>query len=205
VSRKTTAEDIRESRRVPEQAEVKAILEEYFVGPITDQIASKLTEYVRRVMADGPLHGGEIAAFDPGNGRRGFGQAWRELLSFDRNYPRSIDLAAWLAASTHGYPAPLPYCPDRYVGRWKQLEPDGQSGYTWEFEAGGRFRTDNPVCSSRDRWCVHRVDEGPRGDDIRLDDELGIAHDSLLVIDVRPGELVMQPVSSSQHHRLVRV
>src|SRR5262245_26929777 len=77
--------DIREERRVPSQAEVKAILETYFIGIITDEIASKLTDYVARVIADPPLHAGEVSKFHPGNGRRGFGRAWREQLAFSRS------------------------------------------------------------------------------------------------------------------------
>lgn len=201
--------DIEEERRILEPGEVKTMLETYFVGPITDEVASDLAEYVARVLADPPLHAGEISKFRPDNGGRGFGRAWREHLAYGRTYPRSIDLAAWLAASSEGYPAPKPYCPAVYIGKWEQREPDGAAAYTWTFDAGGRFHTDEPLCSDRDRWCVHRQGPGPRprGDVIWLDDDLGIAHDSVLVIDLEPTApptLVVQPVSTDVHYRLVR-
>jgi hypothetical protein len=196
--------DIEDERRILAPAEVQTMLEQYFIGPITDETVRRLTDHVARVIADPPLHGGEISSFRPENGRRGFGRAWREVLAFGRTYPRSIDLAAWLAASTTGYPAPKPYCPDLYVGRSRQHEPDGASGYIWDFEAGGRFHTDEPTASTRDSWCVHRQDVGPKGDMIWLDDELGIAHDSVLIIDLTPAALIVQPTDSDIYYKLVR-
>jgi hypothetical protein len=187
--------DIGEERRVPSQVEVKAMLENYFTGLITDEIASKLTDYVARVIADPPLHAGETSKFHPGNGRRGFGMAWREQLAFCRTYPRSIDLAAWLAASTEGYPEPRPYCPDFYIGRWMQKDPETTSAYVWELDACGRFHTNHPLYSDRDRWCVHRTNPGPKGDQIWFDDELGISHYSVIVYDVTAKELTVKPSS----------
>jgi len=196
--------DIEEERRILGPDEVRAMLEANFVGPITDDAVERLTEHVARVLADPALHAGETSSFRPANGRRGFGQAWREVLAHGRTYPRSIDLAAWLAASTPGYPAPRPYCPERYVGRWVQTEPDGASAHAWRFGAGGDFHTDSPIIgSTRDRWRVHRQGEGPRGDAIWLDDDLGIAHDSVLVIDPSPAALIVQPTDSDVHYTLV--
>jgi hypothetical protein len=120
---KITAKDIEEERRIPDRSEVKAVLDQYFVGPITEEIVTNLTDYVVRVMQDKPLHWGEMDKFQLRN-RRAFGKAWREDLAYDRDYRRSIDLAAWLASSTEGYPAPKPYCPDLYIGTWKYQDPE---------------------------------------------------------------------------------
>lgn len=198
------AADIGEDRRAIDRAEVVELLEAYFAGPITDALVDRLTAHVAAVLADPALHAGEIAKFHPGNGGRGFGQAWRELAAFGRTSPRSIDLAAWLAASSSGYPAPRPYCPAIYVGRWQQRHPGSGSGHVWELGADGRFRTDDPIARARDRWCVHRHGDGPRGDAIWLDDDLGISHDSLLVIDVGPATLTVQPVAADVAYELVR-
>ena len=197
--------DIAEERRVLGPGEVRRVLETYFAGPITDEVVGRLTEEVARVLADPALHAGEMAKFHPGNGGRGFGQAWRELAAFGRTSPRSIDLAAWLAASTAGYPAPRPCCPDVYAGRWQQRRPGGGPAPVWELGPDGRFHTDDPIASARDRWCVHRRDGGPRGDAIWLDDALGISHDSLLVLDVGPAALTVQPVAADGAYELVRV
>jgi hypothetical protein len=203
VSPKTTAKDIEESRRIPDRSEVKAVLDEYFVGPITEEIVTKLTDYVVRVMQDKPLHWGEMDKFHPQN-RRAFGKAWREVLSYDRDYPRSIDLAAWLASSTDGYPAAKPYCPDLYIGTWKDHDPE--TPYTWQFGSDGRFHTDEPICAGRIRWCLHRRGKpDPKGDVILLQDELAIGHQSVLIHDVTPTLLVIQPVYMEDTYRLVRV
>ena len=203
MSPRTTAKDIEESRRIPDRSEVKAILDEYFVGPITEEIVTKLTDYVVRVMSDKPFHGGEMAKFHPRN-RRAVGTAWREELAYDRDYPRSIDLAAWLASSTEGYPAPKPYCPELYVGTWKDQDP--KTAYTWEFGSDGRFRTDEPICSGRLRWCVHRIGRPePKGDVILLYQRTVIGAQSVLIHDVTPTTLVFQPVYMEDTYRLVRV
>ena len=194
--------DIGEERRPFHPGEVRAMLEAYFAGPITDDVVDRLTAQVAAVLADPALHAGEIAKFHPGNGGRGFGRAWRELAAHGRTSPRSIDLAAWLAASSSGYPSPLPHCPDVYIGRWRQRPG---AVHLWELGAGGQFRTDDPIASARDRWCVHRQGDGPRGDAIWLDDELGISHDSLLVIDVGPSSLTVQPVAADSPIELERV
>jgi hypothetical protein len=199
---KITAKDIEEERRIPDRSEVKAVLEQYFVGPITEEIVTKLTDYVVRVMQDKPLHWGEIDKFHLRN-RRGFGEAWREDLAYDRDYPRSIDLAAWLASSTKGYPDPKHYCPSLYVGTWKDEDPT--TPYTWEFRDDEGFHTDEPILAGRIRWSVHRQGRpGPKGDVILLDDEIGIAHQSVLVYDVTPTTLIIQPVYMDETYQLVR-
>ena len=202
MSPRTTAKDIEESRRIPDRSEVKAILDQYFVGPITEEMVTKLTDYVARVMRDPPLHWGEMAKFHRRN-RRALGKAWREDLAYDRDYPRSIDLAAWLASSTEGYPEPKPYCPALYIGTWRDQDP--KTAYTWEFGDDGRFQTDEPMCSDRFLWCVNRSSSGPKGDSIFLDNAHKNSREILLVHDVTPTTLIIQPVYMDGTYGLVRV
>lgn len=214
MSATITEKDIEEERRIPDRSEVKAILERYFVGPLTEEIITRLTDHVSRVVQDRSLWSRERAKFDPSN-RRGSGEAWREDLAYGRTRPRSIDMAAWLAASTKGYPEPKPYCPDIYVGTWRDEDP--KTAYTWEFAIDGSFRTDESMCAPRILWCVHRGSEpGPKGDDIWLYNARTISHENMTVYDVTPTTLVIQPLywidgplatrtSMYETYRLVRV
>jgi hypothetical protein len=202
--------EIEEEGRVLGRSEVGIMLGEYFVGPITGEIVSTLIDYVARVVADPSLLAEKVTSFRPNYEGRGFGQAWREQLAFDRAYPRSIDLAAWLAASTKGYPAPKPYCPDIYIGRWTQQEPRAASAYAWEFDAGGRFHAEEPLWShidgSRlDRWRVHRRGPEQKGDEIWLEDTLCRVGKTASVVDVTPSMLTLKEFLSDSAYHLVRV
>lgn len=181
------------------------MLERYFVGPITDEAVTKLAAYVEAVLGDPPLFAGEISKFDPAKGGRGFGFAWREELAYDRRFPRSIDLAAWLASSTEGYPAPRPYCPELYAGTWTQREPDVTPLATWVLHIDGALVTTDARFQKRDRWCVHRQGAGPVGDALWLDDALGISHKILHVRSVSHGELRFEPVGTGALYCLARV
>ena len=200
-----TEQDDLELRRVPTTAELRDMLQKYFVGSITDAGVATLAAYVESVLRDPPLLAGEISKFDPSKGGRGYGLAWREQLAYDRRFPRSIDLAAWLASSTDGYPAARPYCPDLYVGKWSQLEPDSSPLATWELHLDGTLVTTDSRFRKRERWCVHRQGAGPVGDALWLDDALEISHKILLVRAVSPSELRFEPVGTGTIHRLERV
>lgn len=199
-----TEQDELELRREPTVAELRDLLQKYFVGPTTDVVVNKLAAYVASVMRDPPLFAGEISKFDPAKGGRGFGFAWREELAYGRRFPRSIDLAAWLASSTDGYPKPRPYCPDLYVGTWTQLEPDASLQTTWELHLDGTLVTTDARFQKRDRWCVHRQGAGPVGDVLWLDDALGISHKILHVRAVSRSELRFEPVGTGPMYRLER-
>jgi hypothetical protein len=177
------------TRTLPDLAAVQAMLERYFVPPATEDRAQQLHAELVAVFANLPRLRGIVSAFHPGNGGRGFGQAWREELAYGSNNPSPIEVAAWLAWSRN-IPA-RPYCPEVFVGRWQQIEPARSSDRAvWEFSADGAFRTTDPWFAKRTHWCVHRLDEaGPVGDAIWLDDALKIAHLRLNVRAIGPQEL----------------
>ena len=191
------------SEVAPSVAELSALLTRYFVGA-TDAAAQRLHDDVRAVLADPPRHAGEASAFDPGNdGRKTFGQAWREELAFDHRSPSPLELAAWLAATGDNYPKPRPYCPDVFVGTWQQ-RADGTPP-RWQFAVDGTFICDEPVLRIRVSWCLHRQSaNGPVGDVIWLDDDLGIAHKYVMILMVSPTELHLRLPGTKTEYRLVR-
>ena len=196
----TTIEDVLEQRRIPEPSEVRAILDTYFVGPITDEIVAKLHDMVARVLADPALRGGEARGSEPGNGGLGFGRAWREELSYGRMYPRSIDLTAFIAWSHTGYPPAPPYCPDAFAGRWIQREPKTSEPVVWVLEGDGRFSAPGTPFADRITWCVHRQGVRPDEASVWLEDKLRIAEKRLLVRRITPTELHLSPTSDPDVH-----
>jgi len=130
----------------------------YFVGPITDAVIDKLHAEVTSVLGEPPLHAGMIRGFDPGNGGKGFGCAWREDLAFGRGRPRSIDLAAWIAWSQPGYPPARPYCPAAFVGSWLQREASSPTPARWTLEPDGTFAApDTPYTSASPGVCTAKA------------------------------------------------
>ena len=184
---------------IPTDEELTSMLATYFVGatPVhTQRLRAELTA----VLADPARHAGEAGAFDfSGGGRRYFGQAWRELLSYDRRSPRPIDLAAYLAATTAGFPPVRPYCPEYLVGTWTA---DGKQ--RWQFLADGTFVTDDPMWHDCISWCVHRQGTGPDDDALWLDDDLRISHERFAIRSRTPTELVLKSPGTDLRYRLVR-
>ena len=191
----TTVADILEQRRLPEHDEIAAMLSKYFVGPITDDVVTKLRAEVERVLADPALHAGMARGFHPGNGGRGFGCAWREELAFRRTDPRSIDLAAWIAWSQPGYPPARPFCPDAYAGTWIQREPMTSPPARWVLERDGRFSAPATSFATRTSWCVHR--QGTAIDDasVWLADNARVGFKRLVVLGLSPSELTLEPAT----------
>jgi hypothetical protein len=190
------------SEPVPTVADLSALLSRYFVGA-TEAAARRLRDEVSAVLADPARHAGEASAFDPGNGGRAFGQAWREDLAFDHRSPTGLDLAAWLAATSENYPKPRPYCPDMFVGAWQQRAP--APAPRWQFSADGTFACDEPMLRIRVTWCLHRHSaNGPIGDVLWLDDDLQIAHKNLLILAATPTELRLRLPGTTTEYTLVR-
>jgi len=191
------------SEPAPSAAELSALLARYFVGS-NETAVKRLHADVSGVLANPARHAGEISAFNPGNGGRCFGEAWREELAFEDNLPTPLELAAWLAATGDNYPAPRPYCPDLFVGTWQQRAPT--PGPRWQFAADGTFICDESVLRIRVSWCLHRQSaKGPVGDVIWLDDELRIAHKYLLILAANPSELRLQLPGTGTEYMLVHV
>lgn len=188
----------------PSQSELADLLRRYFVGA-TDAHATALHQLVGTVLADPAEHAAEALAFDPANGKRGYGLAWREELAFDHRRPSELELAAWLASTRPGFPAPRPYCPDIYVGRWTQRSPVRSPLARWELTLEGAFITDEPKLRSRIAWRVHRQGEAHVHDALWLDDDLQIAHKIVSVVSVTPSELVLELPGKPDQFMLDRV
>ncbi len=174
----------------PSQSELADLLHRYFIGA-TAAHAADLGALLSRVLADPTEHAGEILAFDPANGRRYFGLAWREELAFGHARPTELELAAWLATSRAGFPAPRPYCPDVYVGKWTQRAPVRSPVPRWELTLEGTFISDEPALRSWNTWRVHRQGPNRESNALWLDDDLQIAHHIVSVVSVTPSELLL--------------
>ena len=185
---------------LPSPSEIRAILEDNFVGPITDDVVERVGEELQRVIADESLLGRVTIEFHPGNGRRGFGYRWREVLAFLDVSPRAADLVAWLAFTRAEMPAAKPHCPPEIVGRWEQLEPTRAS---WLFSPDGSVTTDAPGYTGLRRWAVHRH-EPPLRDDLWVFDAVSKAPTPLALHAACPGQLVFQRAESDEVHLLER-
>lgn len=142
--------DVDDEDRVPERAEVRSILEEYFVGPINDADVDRLHGEVAALVVDDDRWGAESASFRA-NSPRYRGHAWLEVLARGHSLPTSLDLVAWLALTRKGYPAPKPWCPQALVGAWTQLDP---LGGTWHLRADGTFTSSEERLATYSRWAV---------------------------------------------------
>jgi hypothetical protein len=178
---------------VPGIAEIAAMLDKYFIGPISDDVVAKLHDEVARVLADPPSRAGRASSFLPSNGGLGFGRAWREELSYGLTTPRPIDLAAFIAWATKGYPPARPYCPDAFVGTWIQREPSAPSPPRWTFERDGGFAAPDTPFASRIYWCVHRQGDKPSDASVWLEDKLRMGPKRLLVLELGARQLNLQP------------
>lgn len=139
--------------RKPTREEVGALVRRYLLEPVSDEALHNLYAQYLGLLADEGRRRTEELAFRA-NGRRYFGQLWKERLSPHEQLPSPAELALWLAIVTPGYPRPRPYCPAALTGAWLS-----DSGATWNLERDGGFSTtEERIRGPRVvRWCVHLV------------------------------------------------
>jgi hypothetical protein len=189
---------------LPTVSELDAMLRRYFVGATPAHSTALLVD-LEKVLGDPARYAGEAGAFDPANGGKCYGQAWREELAYDRRRPNELELAAWLAATSEGYPAPRPYCPDVFVGTWRQTAPAVEPPPRWELALDGAFKTDERMLGSRETWCVHRQGhESFIGDAIWLSDSMRAGHRILAVLGITLDSLELHASGARSSYRLVR-
>lgn len=143
-----------DNRHVPDSAEIRAILEKYFEGPISAAQVAIIDAKLRDVVSDATKLRVEIRAFDA-NASRYHGRLWREELGAGPRAPDPKDLVPWFASTLDGFPPARPYCPAALVGSWTG------GGSTWRLDASGSLMTTQPPFAEFDRWYVRR-----RGDKV---------------------------------------
>ncbi len=189
---------------LPTTSELDAMLQRYFIGATPAHAAALLVD-LEKVLGDPARHAGEAGSFDPANGGRCYGQAWREELAYDHRRPNELEMAAWLAATSKGYPAPRPYCPEVFVGAWRQIEPVVEPAPRWELALDGGFKTDEQMLRIREAWCLHREGhESFVGDAIWLYDNMRVGHRILAVLGIAPGSLEVHASGARSSYKLVR-
>jgi hypothetical protein len=190
-------------RHVPDRAEIRALLEKFFVGPIDDATVDRLDHQFRAVQGDPAQRGPEGSDFR-GNKDRYHGQAWKELLATQPAGPTPSELAVWLAVVTPGYPPPRLYCPDPLVGTWLQVTPRPAR---WQLSADGTFASDDPSVRKYNHWCVQHFDTHPDFELDRLlllDGHGGKSPKTISSIAPNQLEIVVYSTPAGVVHRLER-
>lgn len=152
-----------ETAHVPDRSELRALLEKYFVGAITETVVDQISTDLAEALASRGDQQSIASELESLVWWRGV--AWREEIPDYRKFPTPAEMAMLIA---HGiadqeptFPQPRPHCPAAFVGTWKQVEPATPflRRYLWVLSPDGTFRS-----SSKDappdytRWCVEQHD-----------------------------------------------
>lgn len=146
------AAEPRDSRRIPDATEVRALLEKYFDGPITDAQVALIENKVRDIAEDPAKLRIEIHAFYANAGRY-HGRLWREELDMEPVAPDVVDLVPWLGSTLDGFPPARGYCPKPLAGTW---EGDGAR---WQLSPDGALTTTQAPFTRYSSWYVRRRGE----------------------------------------------
>ena len=170
---------------MPNAAEVRAILERYFEGPITDAHAAIIDAKLRETMGSTANYRCEIRAFYANAGRY-HGRLWREELDDGPIAPDPKDLVPWFGSTLTGFPRARPYCPPALVGSW---EGDGAK---WHFDANGAFSTTHSSFAPFSEWYSRR--RAAVGDLLLLAKRFG-GPEQLVVESATADELLLRRVT----------
>lgn len=170
---------------MPSASELRAILEKYFPGSISDEQVKTVELLLRDILETQAKHVVESDQFY-GNSQVWAGRLFLEEAKVPRA-PRVVDMACVVAARLPGFPKPKPYCPEPLVGRWEDV---GNSAVHWELGADGAFRTDEPEYKAAMRWYVVRRG-GVVGDILHLVEQWGDPT-KVGVVSASPTELVLE-------------
>lgn len=170
---------------VPDRNEVRSLLEKYFGEQITDAHVDAIEQRVQDTAKKIMTHQREMRTYYSDSVRYR-GRAWREELSHGQRAPRMIDLVPWFASITSGFPPPLPYCPNAFVGRWED------SSQRWDLESDGTFETTQPELADQRLWCVVRSESGNGADEIYLREKPRDDAKRLVVNSSSSSSLVLQ-------------
>jgi len=166
--------------------QLTTLLDRYFVGPIARSTVEKIHAERAALESNESRKTGEENALRA-NGKRYFGQLWREDL------PEIADpLAVWIAASRGGGLTPRPYCPSTLVGSWSQSTPTAAA---WTFVADGTMTTTDPSVARSTRWCVHRSTDEGGDDELRVSEADSSDHEAFFIATASANEIAMTWVS----------
>lgn len=148
--------------RVPSRAEIRLLLEQYFVGPISEEAVERIEREFISVNASSGLSTMHQGRFESPTWWRG--AAWYEE-SIDKRWMTPRDLVLMLADGVSGaddtFPQRRLYCPPKFVGVWEQLEPAPSSERLfWHLSRDGSFRTNSTEVPHLPLWCIDVSDDG---------------------------------------------
>jgi hypothetical protein len=138
--------------RDPTRAEMRQLLEKYFVVPISEQFVDLIEARFLAGLEDRGAWASYCSHFQ--SMTRWTGKAWYEDPEFTFNRrqmtPRHLVvlIANSIADRTYdgtSVPQPKLYCPPMFVGAWQQIEPKVDvDPCLWHLAADGGFRHNNP-------------------------------------------------------------
>jgi hypothetical protein len=174
-------------KHAPDRAQLRAVLERFFVAPIDEAVVDRLAAALSAVLADPVKRASQGESFMSSH-RRYEGEEWRELVPIFNHGPSPTQLAVWLAIGVDGYPPRRPHCPEPIVGAWTQVEPRSAR---WQLGADGAFRCDDPKLSQFTAWRLHHFasNVGFRGDTLIVAD--GSFKSGLVISEVAEERLVL--------------
>jgi len=190
-------DELPDFRRTPTTSELRAILETYFSGAITDEQVKTVELLLRDIMESQPKHTSESNRFYSNS------QVWKGRLFLEEDEvpraPRVVDMACIVAVRVLGMQRARPYCPEPIAGVW---EDAGNPAIRWQLGADGAFHTDQPEYKEATRWYVIRRG-GSAGDIVHLvepwDEEK-----TLRVDRASPTELVLEYMSNLDRKHTLR-
>lgn len=144
----------------PDRAEILEILETYFVGPISAEVHDTIAAEFHHADTSKGRWASLQSSYESQVAYSG--QAWNEE-AIDRRWMTRRDAVSLIASmyaegDQDNFPPPKRYCPQPYVGTWRQLEPahDGEP-ILWHLAADGAFRSNSPdVPAGFAYWCINR-------------------------------------------------
>jgi hypothetical protein len=174
-------------KHAPDRAQLRAVLERFFIAPIDETVVDRLAVALGGVLADPVRQASQGESFMSMH-RRYEGEEWHELLPVHNSGPTPTQLAVWLAIGVDGYPPRRPHCPEPIVGAWTQVEPRPAR---WRLGADGAFRCDDAKLAQFTAWRLHHFASNVnfRGDRLIVLD--GNVKSGLVISEVTPERLVL--------------
>jgi hypothetical protein len=152
---------------MPDRDEITSLLVTYFVGPISDAVVDRIEKRFHEADEDRGLWMSHHREFE--SPTRWRGKAWNEEFTFNRTSMTPRDHVLLIANMTAdrdpSFPRPKMYCPEPFIGTWRQVEPETSLGepVLWHLAADGSFRCNSPTVSAeKTGWRIERGGIAPR-------------------------------------------
>lgn len=148
---------VEELNHLPDEAELQQLLETYFVPPITEAHVVRLLDVMNALLANRPRFVGDMGTY---RSYKGFDHtAWMKLFARGRRRGATVsELTLFEASLLDDFPRPRTYCPEKYVGAWRQIEGPCV-GCIWRMSPKGGMHVDGETKRLRSitTWSVDEM------------------------------------------------